>query len=51
MFVIVVLVIGLLVSSNCEHRYDTVCRWNMWWLQNVPGITLFQRNTKQFNNL
>jgi hypothetical protein len=51
MFVVVVLVIGLLVSSNCEHRYGTVCRWNMWWLQNVPGITLFQRNTKHLNNL
>jgi hypothetical protein len=51
MFVIVVSLISLLVSSNCEHQYDTVCRWNMWWLQNVPGITLYQRNTKQFNHL
>jgi len=43
MFVNVVLVFDLLVSSNCENRYDTICRWNIWWLQNVPWITLFQR--------
>jgi len=24
---------------------------NMWWLQNVPSITLFLRNTKQYKNL
>jgi len=24
---------------------------NAWQLQIIPGITLFQRNTKQYNNL
>ena len=31
--------------------YLNACSQGQWWLHSVPGITLFVRNTKQYDHL
>ena len=41
----------LTLCSNSLNHFFLAHKLYTWWLQNVPGISLFLRNTKVYNNL